>query len=243
MLPSEYRPNIRLTQFTHAHLNHLDTLRDSRIVLICGNPSIASNSEPAQSMFIYSRGFGTINTFCTTDGDQWNSLDQVIPRLKPRLPPGTLIWGQPFYEYSVKNGLRKLSLFIYDVVCIYGLDCRKLSYRKRMKLAEQMTNVINYPDMMDSSNVRVPPFLRFSELVDYVKKLPLLPCKDAPTTVPMHCLSDGYTFQPCSLLLVQHMKDHWMEVVSRSTGKLYYFNRLKSESTFDLPESEHLSFT
>ncbi|CAH8472967.1 unnamed protein product [Schistosoma turkestanicum] len=34
-----------------------------------------------------------------------------------------------------------------------------------------------------------------------------------------------------------------MEVVSRSTGKLYYFNRLKSESTFDLPESEHLSFT
>ncbi|CAH8293972.1 unnamed protein product, partial [Schistosoma turkestanicum] len=102
MLPSEYRPNIRLTQFTHAHLHHLDTLRDSRIVLICGNPSIAYNSEPAQSMFIYSRGFGTINTYCTTDGDQWNNLDQVIPRLKPRLPPGTLIWGQPFYEYSVK---------------------------------------------------------------------------------------------------------------------------------------------
>uniref|UniRef100_A0A5K4F8I5 Cap-specific mRNA (nucleoside-2'-O-)-methyltransferase 1 n=1 Tax=Schistosoma mansoni TaxID=6183 RepID=A0A5K4F8I5_SCHMA len=141
-----------------------------------------------------------------------------------------------------QNGLRKHGLFIYDVVCIYGRDCRKLPYRKRMELAEQMTNIINFPDMT-SSNVRVPPFLRLSELVNYVKKLPLLPCKDSPTLVPMHCLPDGFTFQPHSLLLVQHMTDNWTEEISRSTGKLYYFNRLKSESTFDLPESEHLSFT
>ncbi|CAH8537910.1 unnamed protein product [Schistosoma rodhaini] len=97
---------------------------------------------------------------------------------------------------------------------------------------------------MTSSNVRVPPFLNFSELVNYVKKLPLLPCKDSPTLVPMHCLPDSFTFQPHSLLLVQHMKgNNWTEEISRSTGKLYYFNRLKSESTFDSPESEHLSFT
>ncbi|VDP67984.1 unnamed protein product [Schistosoma mattheei] len=111
-----------------------------------------------------------------------------------------------------------------------------------MELAEQMTNVINFPDMT-SSNVRVPPFLKLSEIVDYVKKLPLLPCKDSPTLVPMHCLPDGFTFQPHSLLLVQHMTDNWTEEISRSTGKVYYFNRVKSESTFDLPESEHLSFT
>ncbi|VDO89662.1 unnamed protein product [Schistosoma mattheei] len=39
-----------------------------------------------------------------------------------------------------------------------------------MELAEQMTNVINFPDMT-SSNVRVPPFLKLSEIVDYVKKV------------------------------------------------------------------------
>ncbi|CAH8501836.1 unnamed protein product [Schistosoma haematobium] len=241
-LPSEYRANIRLTPFTNANLNNLDILYHSRIALVCGNPSITSTSEPAQAMFIYSHGSAVADTYCTVDGDQWNRLDQVIPRLNPRLPPSTLIWGQPFYEYAVKNGLRKHGLFIYDVVCIYGRDCRKLPYRKRMELAEQMTNVINFPDMT-SSNVRVPPFLKLSEIVDYVKKLPLLPCKDSPTLVPMHCLSDGFTFQPHSLLLVQHMTDNWTEEISRSTGKVYYFNRVKSESTFDLPESEHLSFT
>nr|AAW27829.1 SJCHGC05099 protein [Schistosoma japonicum] len=242
MLPSDYRPNIRLSSFTNAHLSNLDILCSSRIVLVCGKPSMTLTSEPAQSMFIYSHGCGVMDIFCTTDGDQWNKLDQVIPRLKPRLPPGTLIWGQPFCEYAVKKGLRKHGLFIYDVVCIYGRDCRKLAYRKRMELAQQMTNVINFPDMT-SSNVRVPPFLRLTELVDYVKKLPLLSCKDSHTPVQMHRLPDDFTFQPHSLLLVQHMTDNWMEEISRSTGKLYYFNRLKSESTFDLPESEHLSFT
>ncbi|KAK4469623.1 hypothetical protein MN116_006609 [Schistosoma mekongi] len=242
MLPSDYRPNMRLSSFTNTHLNNLDILCSNRIVLVCGKPSITSTSEPAQSMFIYSHGCGVMDTFCTTDGDQWNRLDQVIPMLKPRIPPGTLIWGQPFCEYAVKNGLRKHGLFIYDVICIYGRDCRKLAYRKRMELARQMTNVINFPDMT-SSNVRVPPFLRLPDLVDYVKKLPLLSCKDSHTPVQMHCLPDGFTFQPHSLLLVQHMTDNWMEEISRSTGKLYYFNRLKSESTFDLPESEHLSFT
>ncbi|XP_018650618.1 hypothetical protein Smp_122730 [Schistosoma mansoni] len=167
-LPSDYRPNIRLTPFTNANVNNLDILYHSRIALVCGNPSITSTSEPAQPMFIYSHGSAVTDTYCTVDGDQWNRLDQMIPRLNPRLPPSTLIWGQPFYEYAVKNGLRKHGLFIYDVVCIYGRDCRKLPYRKR---------------------------------------LPLLPCKDSPTLVPMHCLPDGFTFQPHSLLLVQHMTD------------------------------------
>ncbi|CAH8500750.1 unnamed protein product [Heterobilharzia americana] len=242
MLPSEYRPNIRLTSFNNTHFSNLDALIGSRIALVCGNPSLTSTSEPAQSMFIYSRGSGVMDIFCTTDGDRWNRLDQVIPRLKPRLPPGTLVWGQPVYEYVVKNGLRKHALFIYDVVCIYGRDCRKLAYRKRMQLAEQMANIVNYPDMT-ASNVRVPPFIKLSELGDYIKKLPLLPCKDSPTLVPMHCLPNGFTFQPHSLLLVQHMAENWVEAVSRSTGKVYYFNRSTSESTFSLPKSEQLTFT
>ncbi|CAH8837433.1 unnamed protein product [Trichobilharzia szidati] len=205
MLPSDYRPNIRLTPFTKAHLNNLDSLNGSRIALICGNPSLMSTSEPAKSMFIYSRGSGAMDIFCTTDGDQWERLDQVLPRLKPRLPPGTLVWGQPVNEYAVKSGLRKPALFIYDVVCIYGRDCRNLPYKTRMKLAEQMTSIINFPDM-DSSNVRVPPLLKLSELGDYKKKLPILPCKDSPVPVPMHRLPDGFTFQPNSVLLVQHMR-------------------------------------
>ncbi|VDQ02854.1 unnamed protein product [Trichobilharzia regenti] len=40
--------------------------------------------------------------FCASDCDQWERLDQVLPRLKPRLPPGTLVWGQPVNEYAVK---------------------------------------------------------------------------------------------------------------------------------------------
>lgn len=55
-LPSEYRANIRLTPFTNANLNNLDILYHSRIALVCGNPSITSTSEPAQTMFIYSHG-------------------------------------------------------------------------------------------------------------------------------------------------------------------------------------------
>ncbi|VDP98667.1 unnamed protein product [Trichobilharzia regenti] len=83
-------------------------------------------------------------------------------------------------------------MFIYDVVCIYGRDCRKLPYKMRMKLAEQMTSIINFPDM-HSSNVRVPPILKLSEL-------------DSPVPVPMHRLPDGFAFQPNSVLLVQHMR-------------------------------------
>uniref|UniRef100_A0A095A406 Cap-specific mRNA (nucleoside-2'-O-)-methyltransferase 1 n=1 Tax=Schistosoma haematobium TaxID=6185 RepID=A0A095A406_SCHHA len=239
-LPSEYRANIRLTPFTNANLNNLDILYHSRIALVCGNPSITSTSEPAQTMFIYSHGSAVTDTYCTVDGDQWNRLDQVIPRLNPRLPPSTLIWGQPFYEYAVKFTFLICLSILTSEQLIFALHTEMITIA--MELAEQMTNVINFPDMT-SSNVRVPPFLKLSEIVDYVKKLPLLPCKDSPTLVPMHCLSDGFTFQPHSLLLVQHMTDNWTEEISRSTGKVYYFNRVKSESTFDLPESEHLSFT
>ena len=36
------------------------------------------------------------------------------------------------------------------------------------------------------------------------------------------------------------LTDDWTVEISRSTENLYYFNRLKSESTFDVPKSEQL---
>ncbi|TGZ70738.1 hypothetical protein CRM22_003024 [Opisthorchis felineus] len=241
MLPSEYYANTRVETFTEVNLANLDILIDSRVAIVCATP-YTTTSAPSQPMMIYSRSSRNSDIHCTTDGGQWTRLDQVAQHLRPRLPPGTLVWGQPTYEYVTKNGRRKYALMIFDVACIYGQDCRHLPFTERMQLARRMADVVNFPGM-DASYVRVAPLVRLRNLPSYVKGLPYLPCKDAPNHVPMNVHPDGIAFQPHSLLLVRHLAEPWSEAVSRTSGHTYYFNRTTCESTFELPPNQQYPFS
>ncbi|CAH8612671.1 unnamed protein product [Dicrocoelium dendriticum] len=241
-VPIELCPSNRMRFFSSTDLERIGYIMSSRITLLLASPSKLASSELSSSMLIYSRGSHTSDIHCTIDGTQWERLDQMIPYLKPRLPAGTLVWGQPTFEYHRKNGRRKHALTVLDAACIYGQDCRHLPYRKRMELSERMAEVVNFPGMFQSS-VRVPPMMPLQDLPACSKKLPLLTCKDAPGTIPMYLYSDGYAFQPHSVLLVEHLAGDWGEAVSRSNGQIYYFNPQLSDSTFELPKDQHLAFT
>ncbi|KAF5403251.1 Ribosomal RNA large subunit methyltransferase J, partial [Paragonimus heterotremus] len=242
MLPKEYCPNPRVRSCSEASLSQLDYFIPSRIALVCAAPSMSASSELSQPMLIYSRGSHHGDIHCTIDGDHWTRLDQMFPLLKPRLPAGTLVWGQSTYEYAPKNGRRRYALMIFDVACIYGRDCYQLPYRKRMELAERMVDVVNFPGMY-TSYLRVAPLIRMQGLPAFIDTLPVLPCKDAAGPVRMYVHPDGMAFQPHSVLLLRHLVEPWTEALSRSTGRIYYFNHSTTESTFDLPISQHCSFT
>ncbi|TPP62760.1 Cap-specific mRNA (Nucleoside-2'-O-)-methyltransferase 1 [Fasciola gigantica] len=242
MLPKEYMCQWRTDWCTSHHLSEIDRLVDSRIVLVCGTPSMSAGSIPSKPMLIYSRGRHDTDKYVTLDGEEWTQMKDVVPLCQPPLPPGTLIWGQATYEYVAKNGRRRYALHIIDVVAVYGYDCRNLPYRQRMNVAQRMCEVVNFPGMQ-ASCLRVPPMLAFHELPSYVHQLPLLQCKDASGDVPMHRLPDGMLFRPNNILLVKHLAEPWTEAVSRTSGQIYYFNPQKSTSTFSIPADQFLSFT
>ncbi|CAH8837425.1 unnamed protein product [Trichobilharzia szidati] len=244
-LPAQYHPSMRLTSLrkTHDIMNRLMSFTGRRIGLVCGSPSLTSTGAPAQPMLIFSNGRKHRPQLekCTVDGYQWANLSEMIPGLQPRLPAATVVWGQAINEICLKTGSEKPALFVYDVLCIYGRDCRRLGYRNRMKLAERMANVVNFPDM-EASNIRTAPLVNLSRLEDYMNGLRLFPIRNSGQHVPMHCFPDGFAFQPHSLLLVEHLKKNWLETVNQNTGKLQYFNRLTLECTSHLPDSEQLTF-
>ncbi|KAF8564046.1 hypothetical protein P879_04486 [Paragonimus westermani] len=242
MLPKDYCPNVRVKSCSEASLSQLDYFIPSRLALVCAAPSMSASSELSQPMLIYSRGSQHGDIHCTIDGDHWTRLDQVFPLLKPRLPAGTLVWGQSTYEYAPKNGRRRYALMIFDVACIYGRDCYQLPYRKRIELAERMIDVVNFPGMY-TSYLRVAPLVRMQCLPAFIENLPVLPCKDAAGPVRMYVHPDGMAFQPHCVLLLKHLMEPWTEVLSRSTGMIYYFNHSTTESIFDLPVNQHCSFT
>nr|CAH8847081.1 unnamed protein product [Trichobilharzia regenti] len=228
-LPREYCPHTRLTSINKKDINDQKDWNGHHIGLVS-----------AQPMLIYSRGSRNEDKLCTTDGDTWETLNEVIPDLQPRLPAGTLIWGRATNEYCSKTGLRKHALFVYDVLCIYGRDCRQLGYKERMKAVERMVSVVNFPDMK-SSNIRVPPFVHLSQLDDYINGLLLFPLEHPQKYVRMHCFSDGFMFQPHCLLLVKHLKGELSKSVNRRTGELMDLSKNAIKSASDLPESgEHL---
>lgn len=241
-LPPDFCPGNRMSFVPSVHVDEISHLVRSRIALLCASPLKLASHELSSPMLIYSRGSHTSDIHFTTDGTYWERLDEVLPHLKPRLPAGTLIWGQPSCEYSTKNGSRKPALTVLDAACIYGYDCCSLPYRKRMELVERMTEVVNFPGMSPSS-IRVPPMMLLSDLPNCVNELPLHTCKDAHGTVPMHLYPDGYTFRPHSVFLVEHLAGDWAEILSRSTGQIYYFSRHLSDCTFKLPENQHFTFT
>ncbi|VDP89107.1 unnamed protein product [Echinostoma caproni] len=154
MLPKDYYCQYRTERFNNRHLAMLDYLIESRIALVCGSPSMFTATGPSEPMLIYSRGrngnyyvvhilaniclsltpilfIRSHEKFVSVDGDDWKPLEQITQHCCPRLPPGTLLWGQSTCEYLAKNGMRRHALYVFDVVCIYGYDCRKLSYRER----------------------------------------------------------------------------------------------------------------
>nr|CAH8863181.1 unnamed protein product [Trichobilharzia regenti] len=208
-LPAEYHPSMRLTSLrkTDDIMNKLMSFTGRRIGLVCGSPSLTSTGAPAQPMLIFSRGRKNYPKveICTVDGHECANLRELIPGLQPRLPNATLVWGQAINEISLKTGSEKPALFVYDVLWICGRDCRQMGYRNRMKLAERMVNVVNFPDMK-ASNIRVPPLMNLSRLEDYMNRLRLVLTGKSGKLVPMHCFPDGFAFQPHSLLLVEHLK-------------------------------------
>ncbi|CAH8847177.1 unnamed protein product [Trichobilharzia szidati] len=235
-LPREYCPHTRLTSINKKDINDQKDWNGRHIGLVCGKPSLTSLFKAAQPMLVYSRGSRNEDKLCTTDGDTWEILSEVIPDLEPRIPAGTLIWGQATNEYCSKTGLRKHALFVYDVLCIYGRDCRQLGYRQRMKVAERMTSVVNFPDMK-SSNIRVPPLVHLSQIDDYINGLLPFPLEHPLKYVRMHCFFDGFMFQPHCLLLVEHIKGEWKESVNQSTGKIMDSSKNVIKSAYDLPGS------
>ncbi|CAL8091464.1 unnamed protein product [Calicophoron daubneyi] len=237
-VPVQYRPNLREERCTSGHLARIDYLFGSHIVLVTGSPATTACSAAAERMLIYSRGERS-SIYCTIDGDRWENFDQPTQSL--RLPPGTLLWGQPTYEYNQKNGSRRRALMVFDIACVYGHDCRFLPYRERMKLAQRMADVVNFPGMR--SSVRVPELRRLKDFPEYVSSLPLLPCKDCSGgNVQMHKYDDGMAFRPDSVLLVNHLAEPWSEEVSRTTGRIYYVKGDFGETTFDIPSDQQFTF-
>ncbi|KAL7061990.1 hypothetical protein AAHC03_01761 [Spirometra sp. Aus1] len=242
-LPSFLSRPENVPLFTSLDLNRREFAPDSLVAVVCGSAYHNTVDVLARPMTIYSRGGmpNGVDIEFTYDGKTWQGLSSKFPNLKPRIPAASLLWGIVTFEYSQKTSLRRFSLTVLDVACLYGKDLRSLSYRQRMDYTAGVARIVNFDDM-DQSNLIVPPLVALRDLDAFIKGLPVMSCKDRPQPGPMVPTVNDCVCIPSTLYLATHLAAPWIEVKSSKTGQFYYFNRNSNVSVYALPKEAILPY-
>lgn len=157
------------------------------------------------------------------------------------IPPGTIILGELVYEYS-GEGLSQVhayALHVIDAIALDGklIDGAPLKVRRLNCL--KFVIGVNKPFRTEpnppnaSGIVRMKPFYRFREMTLFFQQMRYYALKNNQRRygITFNDITEK-CFTPGGILLLNEINEHFFSLMSRSTGKLYYFHKLDQQSYY-----------
>ena len=116
-------------------------------------------------------------------------------------------------------------------------------YKERLHVAEQLVRAVSKPSLPNRCKLRVKDLIRLEHLEDKLNSL-----QRRKLTVPSSrtelCVDvpDGYFYQCHGIRIVRILKSTYNMIISKSTGKFYFFDKRTGTSQYEWPSSASSSF-
>lgn len=163
------------------------------------------------------------------------------------LPRDTLIEVEIVQELRGEGkGQRKsTAVHIVDAVILGGKDVRNLHYHERMTMAGLLVKAVNKPTRPSMVPLRLKQVFRVdsNSLKEIFSKIEMKVVK-GKSREPRECfmLKDDRHVLPRGIYFIKRIQEPWTYAHSRSTKRLYFFNKDTNMTTFDCPRDCAASF-
>ena len=161
----------------------------------------------------------------------WKRVDKI----NLELPRFTLLDAELVYELKGDGrGQRKvLAVHIIDVIYLGEEYVGEKSLSDRIKYAETYAKALSKPCRSDIVSVRVKNYFGMQDLSDVLEKLEIRHMKPRMEKRLSYIFDDEKYFVPIGMYLIRRLKEPWHLQFSRSSKRLYFYNSLTKESTFE----------
>lgn len=174
---------------------------------------------------------------------RWHKLENC----NLELPRDTLIEVEMVQELrgEGKGQRRVVAVHIVDAVILGGKDVRNMPYQERMAVAGLLVKAVNKPTRREMVPLRLKQIFRLdsSSLKEIFTKIEMKVVK-GKSREPRECfmLEDGRHILPKGIFFIKRIQEPWTYAHSRSTKRLYFFNKDTNESKFESPRDSAASF-
>ncbi|KAI1280796.1 Cap-specific mRNA (nucleoside-2'-O-)-methyltransferase 1 [Halotydeus destructor] len=235
-----YKPTILTKDLLEGKKKPLEFPLNFKCVVLSGEDVSSNRNIKSDRGFLL--GLGKCqNYYSDGPSSSWKWFDHRLP-----LPSDTLMYTEQVTELrgESKGQKRFTSIHIIDALYLGGTDLRQVDFEERMVLIAKFVKAISKPTEPDIVVPRVKEVYNLTQISDILKnKMDVRECKGGSEKYRLCYDIDADKFLvPCGLLILKTVTDEYICTRSKSSGKLYYFEKKSKKSMFDKPKKAIPSF-
>lgn len=232
-----YRPTV-LTKNLLATKKPLEFPLNFKCLVLSGE-DISVNSMRTDRGFFLSMGKASLFFWdgCSTSYWKRHELDITLPK-------DTIVYAELVQELKGERRAQRRStaFHIIDAMFLDGVDVRKLDYDDRHRSATKMLDGICKETDLVMMRVKTVFDIANLETI-FTEKMDMRECKGGAQKFRLCFDVDSEKFMDtCGLLIFTTVNDKFICSRSRSSGKVYFFDKSRKQSVFDKPRSAVANF-
>ncbi|XP_028647790.1 LOW QUALITY PROTEIN: cap-specific mRNA (nucleoside-2'-O-)-methyltransferase 1 [Erpetoichthys calabaricus] len=172
---------------------------------------------------------------------RWKKLENF----KTELPRDTLLSAEIIQELKGEGKAQRriCSIHILDALILNGTDIRDQHFNLRIQMAEKFVKAVSKLSRPDMNPIRVKDVYRLEEMEKIFVRLEMKLTKSSGGMPRLSYTGrDDRHFLPTGLYIIKTVNDPWTMAYSKTSKRKFFYNKLTTKSTYDMPSDAIASF-